>query len=152
MLSSISYKEQDNQFILKGRISEVNSDKIKGKSLVGTQIQLRFDVFTFDKSKSVWYRSFTAGSGEPGGITGTVTDIRVIHQAGYPELIIELTPKVRDENAGYEYLEYAVSSSSASKQISWSASACKTAGNKSTTFVASKRDQFNEVVESAVLL
>lgn len=122
--------------------------------MTGSPMQIKFGVFTFDKSKRAWYRSFTGG--EAGGISGTVTKIRVVHQtegnAFYPELIVELAPKARDESASYEHLEYAASSSSKSKQINWSASGCGHVGNKDIPFVASKRDQFNEVIESAVLL
>jgi hypothetical protein len=154
VLTSISYKERDNQFTARGRISQSNAKKLKDRSMTGTEMQVKFGVFTFDKSKHAWYRSFTGGG--PGGITGIVTNMRVVQQVEgnifYPELIVELAPKARDEYAGYEYLEYAASGPSTSKQINWSASGCRQAGNKDVTFVASKRDRFNEIIESAVLL
>jgi hypothetical protein len=142
VLSRISYESAApaQKLLIQGRVSKLNSLRVQRNNIQGSIAILNFD--TFIPTTARWHKSFNS----QGFITGKVEKVNVGYQANkgddYYELIMELSPVVEEEGI----LEYATVPNVKPRQMNWSVKGgCKRRMN-------SKRDQFHEIVESAVLL
>ncbi|CEP17363.1 hypothetical protein [Parasitella parasitica] len=149
ILSGVSYSEIDSKLVLTSRISKLNANRIKLASLDSANI--KFGTFAYDGTKKKWYTSLK--NGNLGGISGKVAKSNIIHQQNgkdsHYELVLELTPLKKITEKKVQFFKYATTTSDS--QILWDglASGCHSYKKKG---ISNKRDHFNEIIESAVLL
>jgi hypothetical protein len=151
ILSGITYNELESKLVLTSRISKSNADNLNLALL--DSLNIKFGTFVYDKSTKEWYNNLK--NGNLGGINGKVTKSNIVHQRNgidsHYELVLEMIPlKSMDK---VQFLKYSIDSSSNEMQSKWNGIArngCRKMGSKNIVF--NRRDRFNEVFESAVLL
>ncbi|KAL0140913.1 hypothetical protein V8B55DRAFT_1564306 [Mucor lusitanicus] len=138
ILSGISYSESGSKLILTSRISKSNASKLDLALL--DSVNIEFSTFGYDKSKKEWHSSLKTGN--LGGIQGKVTKSKIVHQQdgrdSHYELVMEM------------YLSYAHDGVSSDLRMKWN-SLAKNQCSKIAS-ASDRRDHFNEIIESAVLL
>lgn len=151
ILSGISYSESSSKLILTSRISKTNAIKLDMASL--GSMNIKFGTFGYDKSKKKWHSSLKTGN--LGGIQGNVTKSKIVHQQdgkdSHYELVMEMVPLKNNDQV--QYLSYAHDGVSSGLRMKWDGLArnqCNKVAKKNTG--SSRRDHFNEIIESAVLL
>ncbi|GAN10591.1 hypothetical protein MAM1_0373c10135 [Mucor ambiguus] len=151
VLSGISYSESSSKLILTSRISKNNANKLDLASL--DSVNIEFGTFGYDKSKKEWHSSLKTGN--LGGIQGKVTKSKIVHQQdggnSHHELVMEMVPLKNDDQV--QYLSYAHDGVSSDLRMKWDSLARNQCSKvtKNNSF-SNRRDHFNEIIESAVLL
>ncbi|KAK4510763.1 uncharacterized protein ATC70_005196 [Mucor velutinosus] len=150
ILSGISYSESSPKLILTSRISKSNANKLDLASL--DSVNIEFGTFGYDKSKKKWHSSLKTGS--LGGIQGKVTKSKIVYQQdgrdSHYELVMEMVPLKNDDQV--QYLSYAHDGLSSDLRMKWGGFARNQCSKVVKTSASSRRDYFNEIIESAVLL
>lgn len=151
ILSGITYNELESKLVLTSRISKSNADNLNLALL--DSLNIKFGTFVYDKSTKEWYNNLK--NGNLGGINGKVTKSNIVHQRNgidsHYELVLEMIPLKSMDKA--QFLKYSIDSSSNEMQSKWDRIArngCRKMGSENIVF--NRRDHFNEVFESAVLL
>lgn len=135
----------NGKFILQGRVSKLSANRIqRTKNMEGSLVTFKLETFA-----PQWHKSLNS----KGFITGQLNHIKVVHQKDkqddLQELIMEISPApVVNQEEDASVLEYIASTGSQPKQINWSVKG----GCEKRKRLNSKRDQFQEIIESAVLL
>lgn len=149
ILSGISYSESGSKLILTSRISKSNASKLDLALL--DSVNIEFSTFGYDKSKKEWHSSLKTGN--LGGIQGKVTKSKIVHQQdgrdSHYELVMEMVP-LKNDDQQVQYLSYAHDGVSSDLRMKWN-SLAKNQCSKIAS-ASDRRDHFNEIIESAVLL
>lgn len=138
ILSSLVYHELDTRLLIKGKMSQLNVHRLKRvQDLEGMLMTIQFETFG-NSQEGMWYKTLKSSKK---GITGRIQSLYINEEE--EELTLELKPEVNHHLS--EYMEYKTGPKSSSKRINWIQNKCR-------MYNGNKRDQFHEVVDSAVLL
>ncbi|KAI8997202.1 hypothetical protein BDB01DRAFT_770242 [Pilobolus umbonatus] len=146
ILNEIIYN-QDKSLIIRGRVSQLNAERLSRVPVEGSIVSLKFDIFKYDKSRRIWYKSLSTTQH---GISGEVIKAKVIYQlngrSSHQEIVMEIVPLVTAENLEYLYL---ATSSDNIRKVSWNGPNLTECHKQHKL---QKKNKFNEMIDSSILI